>query len=216
MLYFGALVNSNLTPNLMSFSKSGMPLLIKKAYNTTAKSLKNNPTLFVPFLILAIFQSITLLIIYLAPRMPLRIIFGPVIRTFWGGQFLHYPFNFLLLPKLASLSRMFLSVFVSSLLTGMAVAIVFDLYNKKQLKLGASFKVALKKYISLFIVVLLLTLIFYFSVKIITIALAKYFIAGHSRLLFLSPQMWLGPILAVLNFIIAVFIQSAFIYATPY
>lgn len=188
---------------------------IKKVYNTTAKSLRNNPVLFVPFLIFAIFEFITLIIIYLAPRMPLRVIFGPAIRTFWGEQFLHYPLNFLLLPKLASLSRMFLSVFLSSLLTGMAVAIVFDLYNKKQVKLKASFRVALKKYISLFIVVLILTAIFYFLVKIITIGLTKYFIAGHSRLLFLGPGIWMGPILMTLNAVIAIFVQSAFIYAIP-
>ena len=189
--------------------------IIKKACKTTFQSLKNNPALFVPFLIFAIFEFITLIIIYLAPRMPLRIIFGPAIRTFWGEQFLHYPLNFLLLPKLASLSRMFLSVFFSSLLTGMAVSIVFDLYNKKQVKLKASFKVALKKYISLFIVVLILTATFYFTVKIITIGLTRYFIAGHSRLLFLGPGIWIGPILLCLNFILAVLIQSAFIYAIP-
>jgi hypothetical protein len=65
--------------------------------------------------------------------------------------------------------------FLGSLLSGMAVAIVFDLYNKRQIKLGASFKEALKKYISLFIVVLLLIAIYHFSLKIITVGLVKYF-----------------------------------------
>lgn len=186
-----------------------------KAYNTSLKSLKNHPALFLPFLIFAILEVIVLVIIYLAPRMPLRLILGPVIRTFWGERFLHYPVNFLLLPKLASLSRMALAVIFSSLLTGMAVALVFAVYNKKHLKLKEAFKSALKKYSSLFIVVLIFTLLFYFLVKLVIIVLVSYFMAGHSRLLFLKAGLWMGPILLSINFMLALLIQSAFVYAIP-
>jgi hypothetical protein len=191
-------------------------LSIKKAYNTTVKSFKNNPALFVPFIIFAILEFISLIIIYLAPRMPLRLIFGPPIRTFWGERFLHYPLNFLLLPKLTSLARMGLTILLGSLLTGMAVAITLDIYNKKQIKLAASFKTAFKKYIYLFSVVFLFTLLFCLLVKIVTIVLIKYFIAGQSRLLFLGPGIWLGPILLIINFLLALFVQSAFIYTIPF
>lgn len=198
----------------MSSQKTDTPS-IKKVYNTTLQSLKKNPTLFIPFVIFAIFEFLALIIVFLAPRVPLRLIFGPFIRTFWGERFLHYPFNFLLLPKLASFSRMGLSVLLGSLLTGMAVAIVFDVYNKKHLKLRTSFNTALKKYIYLFAVVFVFTALFYFSMKFITSALIKYFIAGHRRLLFLGPGIWMGPILMLINFLIAILIQSAFIYAIP-
>lgn len=126
--------------------------IIKKVYNTTVNSLKNHPAIFLPFLIFAILEFAALVFFYLTPRMPLRVIFGPIIRTFWGERFLHYPLNFLLLPKLASLSRMVLSVIFSSLLTGMAVAIILDIYNKKHVKLEAAFKSALKRYLDLFTV----------------------------------------------------------------
>lgn len=189
--------------------------LTKKAYNTSIKSLKNHPALFLPFVIFAILEAIVLVVIYLAPRMPLRLILGPVIKTFWGERFLHYPANFLLLPKLASLSRMALAVFFSSLLTGMAVALVFAVYHKKHLKLKEAFKSALKKYASLFIIVLIFTLLFYFSAKLVNVVLLKYFMAGHSRLLFLKANLWMGPILLSINFMLALLIQSAFIYAIP-
>lgn len=192
----------------------GIPL-IKKAYNTSIKSLKNSPALFIPFIIFAILEVIVLVIIYLAPRMPLRLILGPVISTFWGERFLHYPVNFLLLPKIASLSRMGLAVIFSSLLSGVAVALVFAVYNKKQIKFKEAFKSALIKYASLFILVLIFTLLFYFLVKLIIIVLVKYFMAGHSRLLFLGPGIWMGPILSAINFMLALLIQSAFVYAIP-
>jgi hypothetical protein len=147
--------------------------------------------------------------------MPLKLILGPAIRTFWGERFLHYPLNFLLLPKLTSFARMALSIFFGSLLTGMAVAIVSDAYNKKHLKLEASFKTALKRYFELFAVVFIFTFLFYIIQKIVMAGLMKYFMAGHSRLLFLGAGIWLGPVLFCLNFILAVLVQSAFIYAIP-
>jgi hypothetical protein len=188
---------------------------IRKVFNTTAKSLKNHPALFVPFVIFALLEFIALIILYFAVRMPLRLIFGPAIKTFWGERFLHYPLNFLLLPKLASFARMGLSILFASLLTGMAVAIVLEVYHKKQINLQSAFKSALKSYANLFIVVFIFTTLFYFSVKIITIVLIRYFMAGHSRLLFLKPEIWLGPVLMAINFLIALLIQAAFIYAIP-
>ena len=52
-------------------------------------------------------------------------------------------------------------------------------------------------------------------IKIITVGLVKYFTAGHSRLLFLKPGIWLGPGLMMINFLLALLIQSVFIYAIP-
>jgi len=198
----------------MASQESGITV-IKKVYSNTINSLKNKPALFVPFIIFAIFESLALILLFLAPRMPLRLIFGPLIRTFWGERFLHYPANFLLLPKLVSFARMGLSIILGSLLTGMAVAIIWDIYNKKHVRLNTSFKSAFKKYASLFIVVFIFTLIFYIIVKIITASLVNYFMAGNSQLLLLGSQLWLGPILFCINFVLAVFIQSLFIYAIP-
>ena len=189
--------------------------VIKKVYNHTLKSFKNNPALIIPFLIFAIFEFSALIFIYFSPRAPLVSIFGPPIRTFWGEVFLHYPTNFLLLPKLASLSRLVLTLSLSSLLTGMVMFIILDIQHKKEVKLGLVFKSALQKYISLFTIVLIFILLFQVFVKITTIGLTGYFMAGHSRLLFFGPGIWLGPILALMHFIFAIFIQAAFIYAIP-
>jgi hypothetical protein len=146
-----------------------------------------------------------LMLLYLAPRPPLRALLGPPISAIWGEKFLHYPANFLLLSKLAYLSRLCLSVIFSSLLTGIAVAMVY----KKPLKS------AYKKYISLFLIVFIETTIFYFGIKAITVLLLKYFYAGNSKLLFLGPDMWFGPILTVLNFVVVIFVQALFTYSIP-
>ncbi len=198
----------------MSSRESGISL-VKKSYKTTIESLKDHPSIFFPFIIFAIFEFLALMLIYLAPRMPLKIIFGPPIRTFWGEIFLHYPANFLLIPKLTNLARMGLSILLGSVLTGMAVTLIYDIYTKKKVSLDTAFLTAVKKYLSLFTVVFLLTALFYFIEKFLTISLIKYFRAGHIKLLFLNKGLWLGPILICLNSLMAIIIQAAFIYAIP-
>ena len=196
-------------------SQKGDKHPLKKVYNTTLSSLKNSPTIFVPFIILTIVELIALVIVYLAPRMPLKLIFGPPIRTFWGERFLHYPANFLLLPKLITIARMGLIVFIGSLLSGMAIAIVLDIYKKGQVKLGKSFNLAFKNYISLFAVVFVTTASFYYLLKFINIGLLNYFFAGHRKLLFISSDIWLGPLLLIITFCLALLIQAVFVYALP-
>jgi len=198
----------------MTLQKTGIPLT-KEIFAKTTQSLRKNPNLFIPFLIFAAFESLSLIFIYLIPRMPLVRLFGPPIRTFWGERFLHYPANFLLMPKLGSLARMGLSVVIGSLLTGIAVLIISEVYHKKQIKMEVAAKSALRKYPMLLVIILAVTALFYLSVKFCTITLAKYFIAGHSRLLFLKPAIWMGPILICINFIAGIFLQSLFTYAIP-
>ena len=172
---------------------------LKTAYLNSLKTFKKSPSVFIPFIIFTLFESAALAVIYFIPRSPLKEILGPPIRTFWGERFLHFPVNFLLYPKLISLAKMGLTILVGSLLTGMAVAIIISIHNNKKVKLSAAFMTALKKYISLFIVVLIFTLLFYVLNKVQFINLVKYFRAGHKSPLFLKPNLWLGPILIVLN-----------------
>jgi hypothetical protein len=198
----------------MSSKKSSLSQVIK-AYNATWFAFKKHPAVLIPFLVFAFADFASLIILFLAPRMPLRLVFGPIIRTFWGEVFLHYPVNFLLLVKLASLTRMVLSVVLGSLLTGMAIFIVSDIHTKKQLNLKKSFASALKQYLSFFVIVFIIVVIFYFTLKLFNFGLGKYFISGHRRLLFLGPRIWMGPILMTINFITGALLQSLFVYAIP-
>lgn len=188
---------------------------LKQVYDKTNQSVKSNPVLFLPFAIFAAFEFITLIIIYLAPRMPLKLLLGPPIKAIWGEKFLHYPVNFILIPKLASLTRIGLTVIIGSFLTGVAVLLAYNIYKKSKIDLKNIFKLALKKYVSLFAIVLLFSLLFFILDKLTSKLLIKYFVSGHTRLLFLGPKIWLGPILISLNFILAIIVQSAFIYAIP-
>lgn len=198
----------------MDSQKTNLPS-ISKVYKNTTDYLKNNPVVFLPFIIFALFESLFLTLIFLAPRLPFKAVLGPPIRAFWGEKFLHYPANFLLLPKLNSFAKMGLAIVIGALLSGMAVAIISDIYHKRRVKLSASFFTALKRYASLFVIVFIVTVLFYYLTRLTTFGLAKYFMAGHTRLLFLGPGTWMGPVLLFINFLVAVLIQSPFIYSIP-
>ncbi len=186
-------------------TKPENPRSIIKIYSQAIQSLKNTPKILLPFVIFAGIELFALLLLFLSPRAPLRPLFGPPIATIWGERFLHYPDNFFLLLKLESISRMFWSISVGSLLTGIAVAMLY----KKPLSS------AYKKYAALFLTVLILTALFYFSSKIAAVLLVKYFLAGHKTLIFLKPAYWLGPMLFGIRFLLAILIQAAFTYAIP-
>lgn len=186
-------------------SKPSNLSLIGKVYSLTIQSFQKNPKIYLPFVIFALIEFMALMLLYLGPRPPLRALLGPPIAAIWGEKFLHYPVNFLLLPKLAYYSRTCLCVVFSSLLTGLAVAMTY----KRPLNS------VYKKYVSLFLIVLIMTVIVFLGVKVITASLLKYFYAGHSKLLFLGPDIWFGPILTVLNFTVAILVQAPFTYAIP-
>jgi hypothetical protein len=191
--------------------------LLLKSYSFAFKTFKNRPSLFTPFLAFAIVEFLALIVLFLSPRLPFSLVLAPLIRTFWGEKFLHYPVNFLLLPKLSSLSKLVLYVVFGSIFSGTAVHFISEVFqNKKKSNVAASFFFAAKKYIYLFGAILLLTVLYYYSVKIPSSLLMKHFISGHSRLLFLKAEIWIGPILAVFNFATGVVLQAAFLYIIPF
>src|SRR5512137_299041 len=87
-------------------------------YNLVFKALTRQQKLWVPFIIFVFTELVLLMLLYVAPRQPFNAVLAPPIRAFWGERFLHYPANFLLLPKLESLLRNYLTVFLGSFLTG--------------------------------------------------------------------------------------------------
>lgn len=189
--------------------------LVGKVFNKTFQALKQYPLILAPFVIFTLIEFIVLICLYTIPRVPLVSVFGPVVRTFWGEKFLHYPYNLLILPKLSYYSRMFLSIFIGSLLIGIAITLVEAWYSKKPLKPGKAFILAFKKYISLLAVILVLTAVYFFLEKALTAGMIKYFTAGHKKLLFIKVDVWLGPLLPTLTFLLALILQSAFAYAIP-
>jgi hypothetical protein len=180
---------------------------IINTYHLVFQALRSQPKLFIPYICFVLVELAVLFLLYVAPRHPFNVVLAPPIKAFFGEPFLHYPTNFLLLPKLSSLSRNFLSCILGALMTGFAVLMVSDAYNHKTVRPAASLKTAFKKYISLFTVVLIITGLFFGLLKLVE--------TGFASLLFLKSKVWLGPAMIGINILVVLLVQGLFAYAIP-
>jgi len=120
-------------------------VLLKSAFGTIAA----NPVILFPFTIIAFVQILILEIIFFAPRYPLSIFFRPIIQRIQGEIFLHYPFNFTLMNKWFQSVQIPIFVLLSSLLIGVAVAIIDFINKDKKIEMKEVFKRVLPLYIHL-------------------------------------------------------------------
>jgi hypothetical protein len=191
---------------------------VSKIYAATYKLFKDNPGLFLPFLLLFLLQILALILLYLSPRLPLRIVFGPIIRTFWGlrygNSFLHYPYNFILLPKLVQVSSLALSVFVGALTSGMAIAMVSGIHHKNKVDFLSATRLAISKYVYLFIIVVLWVVALHYTSKLLTLGVV-HLAVFLARFRFLKLGLIIAPFLTFVNFALTVVIHSLLVYAIP-
>src|SRR3989338_8178788 len=110
--------------------------LLKTAVNTIAA----NRAILFPFCIGAFVQLLALEILYFAPRFPFSIFFLPIIKSIWSEAFLHYPFNFVLLPKLFYYAQIIIYIFLGSFLSAVAIAVVAAINSGKKVTIRPIFK----------------------------------------------------------------------------
>ena len=85
--------------NIKKLSKK-VPGRLGALLRGSVDTIVTNPVILIPFLTIAFVQLLALEILYFAPRFPLSAFFNPLIRTLWGGEFVHYPSNLMILPIL--------------------------------------------------------------------------------------------------------------------
>ena len=178
--------------------------IIKYIIKATLRLLLHYPRILIPFVIAALFNLSSLFILYLVPMYPLKKILGPPIVKFFGRQYLHYPYNFILLPNLFSYVKNFLvNPLISSLMIAICIGMIHNYYTQREPSFFRNLNKALRRYIHLILVMLVMATLIYFVSRIIPFLLTKIF-AG-----------WQG--VGTLNFYIVFFlivgIESLFIYA---
>lgn len=113
-------------------------------------------SLMLPFFFLYVCNILALVTLYLSPRKPLAAIFAPPIRKIWGEKFLHYPHNFLLLPKLYNYAHLAISLTIGLLITAIFVNAFQRMYANPQAKLSIKIYIgsliyAVRRYFALLI-----------------------------------------------------------------
>ncbi|OGX38588.1 MAG: hypothetical protein A3C36_05790 [Omnitrophica WOR_2 bacterium RIFCSPHIGHO2_02_FULL_52_10] len=114
-----------------------------------------NPAILVPFITLAFIQLLVLEVLYFSPQYPLSVFFNPIVHTLWGEEYVHYPNNFLVLPKLFQSVQVFIYVFVSSYLISIAVEIIAAINKDGKCSFAAASRDAVHQYVHIFVAALI-------------------------------------------------------------
>ncbi|RKY34311.1 MAG: hypothetical protein DRP78_06750, partial [Candidatus Omnitrophota bacterium] len=157
-----------------------------------------------PFLFLAICEGLFLSLWYYSPRPIVSIVLAPIIRAFMGEQFLHYPLNFLVLPKLISISRVIIYFGLGLVTLSMTISAVFQLEVDKSVSwFFGNFNRALRQY-----PIFLLWSIIYGLGVLVCYKAPLFFVAKF--------QVQTNPFPAYLpllcSFVMLVFVETIFIY----
>jgi hypothetical protein len=129
---------------------------------TAVNTLSQNTLILYPFVILAFLQLLALEILYFIPRFPLNKILGPIVSTLWADNYLRYPFDLLLLPKLFYYAQVALYFAIGGYLVAVTIVMIRDINSDQPVNLKASFKEALSRYIHI-LLASVFSFIFYFG-----------------------------------------------------
>jgi len=191
--------------------KVGPVSLIKQA----ASTFVSNPVVLVPFITIAFLKLLLLEIFYFAPRYPLSVFFGPIIRRFWGEAYMHYPFNFAILPQLIRWPLVVTDIFLGSFFIAMAISIIYCLNNNKTVKIPAILRTTLAQYVHIIMNALLIFGVFYGLYRVYGLAIARALkIASKSGIFYIIKVTVLQGAPYV-NLLIGVFVTALFAFVLP-
>lgn len=171
---------------------------IVEIYQQVFSVLRKNPIIYFLFIWVGVLDLIALALLFLAPSPPVSYLIAPIIRTFWSDQYLHYPDNFLLLPKLFGHAHFLISTVVGVFITGLVIKQIEGEYTGEKSSTISSMQIVLKKYISLVIAWL--------------ISYGVY-VAGLRLLMILLPPVF--PVQLFASFLLGVVIQAVLAFFLP-
>lgn len=183
----------------MKFQNPGLEIKNSiRIHNETMAVLKQTPTMIVLFGFIAVLDSLALMSLYLAPSKPFSFLLAPIIRTFWGDTFLHYPLNFVLLPKLFNHAHFIILTLFGMMITGIVIKQIQAAVEGKKISIFFAAQAVSKKYFALL------------AVWLGTAALWRF---GFARLIaYLPSNMFVHFALAFLS---GVIFQACFVFIFP-
>lgn len=123
---------------------------LRKNWIASLEIIREKPAIMLPFVYIAFIEALALEFIYFSAMKPLALVAGPVINKFFGKDFLHYPGNIILLPRLFYYAQLVIYVSAGVLLIAVSVNIFKNIRMKLPVRLPAMFKNALRAYPALF------------------------------------------------------------------
>lgn len=194
------------------FERKIIPLL-----RTSTSALLEHRRILFPYILMFMLQIFYLEILYFSPRYPLVNFFGPIIRSFWGEQFLHYPQNLLLLPRLFHniFVQGFFYIFINSFLIAVSIGMILSINEGSKIRLKDMCAIVWERFVHIFVL------------AVLSFVCVKYLLSVYSSLYeraliirSVSGKFYMLKTLIIngspyFNLLISVIIAMFFAYALP-
>lgn len=124
--------------------------MIRTVWSVTFRMIAKYPGVLVPFLLKAVFEGVVLTVLFYYPRPPFTIIFSQPIKNIFGAAYLHYPYNFNILPTLFYYGQIIVMIVFGVIMYGMAMAMVSQAHSEGEgVRAFGSFNRAARRYFAL-------------------------------------------------------------------
>lgn len=180
---------------------------------TSLDILIQNPILLFPSSILVFIQLFIIEILYFAPQYPLSHFFAPLIRQIWSEEYLHYPLNLVLLPKMFYYAQVFIYLFLGSFLLAITTRIISILNDHPRVNLRDVIKGDWGKYVHILAASLISFVLFHFFAKgyvFLLDAFIKQNPMGQSAFFWNRMLLWTIPygqfLVGILSTVITVYL----------
>jgi len=168
-------------------------------YRQVFTVFKKDPMVWFPFILLAIIDFVALTALFLSHSEPFSHLFAPIIRTFWSERYLHYPENFVLLPKLFHWAHLVIATVIGVFVSGLVIKKIEGQVNDGSvISILDAGRTVLRRYFSI-------VLAWFISYGIFSTVL-KF------AMPYLVSSFWLH---LVSSFLLSVFLQAIVVFLIP-
>jgi len=185
------------------------------AVGGAVNNLLQHKQILYPFALIAFVQLLILEILYFYPRFPLNTFFAPLVSKLWSPQYMHYPANFSLLPKLFQSTQVPVYILINSFFIGVAIAIILAINNDQKINLKKIYRETWGRYVHLAVAAALMFVAIFGLFKIYSLV--------YSRALEIRSTtgfyFWIKSIVVVgapfFQFLISIIVTTVFAYVIP-
>jgi len=174
-----------------------------------------HPIILFPFITVAFIQLLALEILYFSTRPPLSVFFAPLIERMWGEGFLHYPNNFLILPKLFQYAQIAIYLLFGGFFISTAIKMIGDINAERKACFTSACKYALGRYVHIFIATVISFGAFYGFYRLYNLAFERAVMIRSKAGIFFMLKVFVISGAPYFNLLIGVFTTALFAFLFP-
>ena len=185
------------------------------ALQSSVNNLLLHKEILYPFAIIAFVQLFILEILYFYPRFPLNTFFEPLVARLWSPEFMHYPANLLLLPKLFQNVQIPVYIVVNSFFIAVAVAIIAAINNDQKIQLKKIYRETIGVYIHLVVAAVITFVAIWGFFKLYGMAYNRAMMIRSTSGLYFWAKAIVTHGTPYFQFLISVLVTTLFAYVIP-